>query len=95
MMSKTPNLKVAEPIGEMQGAAPAADAAALRAVRKSHKLAEVCYDIRGPVLQRAKQMEDEGHRVTKLNIGNLAHFGFEAPEEIVVDVIHNLRGAAG
>jgi alanine-synthesizing transaminase len=94
MMSKTPNLKVAEPIGEMQGAARA-DAAALRAVRKSHKLAEVCYDIRGPVLQRAKQMEDEGHRVTKLNIGNLAHFGFEAPEEIVVDVIHNLRGAAG
>nr|WP_230971675.1 pyridoxal phosphate-dependent aminotransferase [Nitrogeniibacter aestuarii] len=67
----------------------------MRAVRKSHKLADVCYDIRGPVLERAKQLEDEGHRVTKLNIGNLAPFGFEAPEEIVVDVIKNLRGASG
>nr|WP_227815079.1 pyridoxal phosphate-dependent aminotransferase [Nitrogeniibacter aestuarii] len=67
----------------------------MRAVRKSHKLADVCYDIRGPVLERAKQLEDEGHRVTKLNIGNLAPFGFEAPEEIVVDVIMNLRGASG
>ncbi|QID19810.1 pyridoxal phosphate-dependent aminotransferase [Nitrogeniibacter mangrovi] len=67
----------------------------MRAVRKSHKLADVCYDIRGPVLERAKQLEDEGHRVTKLNIGNLAPFGFEAPEEIVVDVIHNLRAASG
>lgn len=68
---------------------------AMRAVRKSAKLADVCYDIRGPVLARAKQMEDEGHRVVKLNIGNLAPFGFEAPEEIVVDVIHNLRDASG
>nr|WP_168988505.1 pyridoxal phosphate-dependent aminotransferase [Azoarcus taiwanensis] len=67
----------------------------MRAVRKSAKLADVCYDIRGPVLARAKQMEDEGHRVVKLNIGNLAPFGFEAPEEIVVDVIHNLRDASG
>lgn len=68
---------------------------AMRAVRKSAKLTDVCYDIRGPVLARAKQMEDEGHRVVKLNIGNLAPFGFEAPEEIVVDVIHNLRDASG
>ncbi|HRQ56005.1 MAG TPA: pyridoxal phosphate-dependent aminotransferase [Azoarcus taiwanensis] len=67
----------------------------MRAVRKSAKLTDVCYDIRGPVLARAKQMEDEGHRVVKLNIGNLAPFGFEAPEEIVVDVIHNLRDASG
>ncbi len=67
----------------------------MRPVRKSMKLADVCYDIRGPVLARAKQMEDEGHRIIKLNIGNLAPFGFEAPEEIVVDVIHNLREASG
>ncbi len=67
----------------------------MRPVRKSVKLADVCYDIRGPVLARAKQMEDEGHRIIKLNIGNLAPFGFEAPEEIVVDVIHNLREASG
>lgn len=72
-----------------------ADLPALRPVRKSVKLADVCYDIRGPVLARARQMEDEGHRIIKLNIGNLAPFGFEAPEEIVVDVIHNLREASG
>ncbi len=93
-MSTTPNLKVAESVGGAAGAA-CTDAAAMRAVRKSHKLADVCYDIRGPVLERAKQLEDEGHRVTKLNIGNLAPFGFEAPEEIVVDVIKNLRDASG
>ena len=66
-----------------------------RPVTKSSKLAGVCYDIRGPVLVRARQMEDEGHRIIKLNIGNPAPFGFEAPEEIVVDVIRNLRGASG
>jgi alanine-synthesizing transaminase len=66
-----------------------------RPVRKSSKLDDVCYDIRGPVLQRAKQLEDEGHRIIRLNIGNPAAFGFEAPEEIVVDVIRNLRGASG
>ena len=93
-MSTTRNLKVAESVGETADAARA-DASALRAVRKSHKLADVCYDIRGPVLRRAKQLEDEGHRITKLNIGNLAAFGFEAPEEIVVDVIHSLRDASG
>lgn len=93
-MSTTPSLKVAQPVESMPAAANA-DAAALRAVRKSHKLVDVCYDIRGPVLERAKQLEDEGHRITKLNIGNLAPFGFEAPEEIVVDVIKNLRDASG
>jgi len=70
-------------------------ACALRTIRKSTKLADVCYDIRGPVMARAKQMEDEGHRIIKLNIGNLAPFGFEAPEEIVVDVVHNLPDASG
>jgi alanine-synthesizing transaminase len=64
-------------------------------VLKSAKLANVCYDIRGPVLARARELEEEGHRVIKLNIGNLAPFGFDAPEEIVQDVIHNLPEAAG
>ncbi len=67
----------------------------MQPVLKSTKLANVCYDIRGPVLARARQMEEEGHRIIKLNIGNPAPFGFEAPEEIVVDVIHNLRDASG
>ncbi|MFZ5506200.1 MAG: pyridoxal phosphate-dependent aminotransferase [Pseudomonadota bacterium] len=64
-------------------------------VAKSSKLANVCYDIRGPVLARARQMEEDGHRIIKLNIGNLAPFGFDAPEEIVQDVIRNLPDAAG
>ncbi|HEY5993980.1 MAG TPA: pyridoxal phosphate-dependent aminotransferase [Gallionellaceae bacterium] len=67
----------------------------MRPVLKSAKLANVCYDIRGPVMARAKQMEDEGHRIIKLNIGNLAPFGFEAPEEIQQDVIRNLPNSSG
>ena len=74
---------------------PLTELASGRPVRKSRKLEDVCYDIRGPVLRRAKQLEDEGHRIIKLNIGNPAPFGFEAPEEIVVDVIRNLRDASG
>jgi alanine-synthesizing transaminase len=72
-----------------------AGAAVRRPVRKSAKLAEVCYDIRGPVLTRAKQMEEEGHQIIKLNIGNLAAFGFDSPEEIQMDMIRNLPNAAG
>ncbi|PIX75623.1 MAG: aminotransferase, partial [Rhodocyclales bacterium CG_4_10_14_3_um_filter_68_10] len=64
-------------------------------VLKSAKLANVCYDIRGPVLARAREMEEEGHRIIKLNIGNPAAFGFEAPEEILQDVIYNLPAASG
>ena len=67
----------------------------LRTIRKSSKLDNVCYDIRGPVMARARQMEEEGHRIIKLNIGNPAPFGFEAPEEIVQDVILNLPNASG
>jgi alanine-synthesizing transaminase len=67
----------------------------MRPVMKSAKLANVCYDIRGPVLARARQMEEEGHRILKLNIGNLAPFGFEAPEEIQQDVIRNLPDSSG
>ncbi|MGH8776989.1 MAG: pyridoxal phosphate-dependent aminotransferase [Jiangellaceae bacterium] len=64
-------------------------------VSQSRKLANVCYDIRGPVLDEAKRLEDEGHRILKLNIGNPAPFGFEAPDEILQDVIHNLPTAQG
>jgi alanine-synthesizing transaminase len=67
----------------------------LKAVKKSSKLADVCYDIRGPVLVRARQMEEEGHRIFKLNIGNLASFGFDAPDEMRHDVIVNLSNASG
>jgi alanine-synthesizing transaminase len=67
----------------------------VRPVMKSAKLANVCYDIRGPVMARAKQMEEDGHRIIKLNIGNLAPFGFEAPEEIQQDVIHNMPNSSG
>ena len=67
----------------------------MKPVYKSHKLANVCYDIRGPVLQQAKRMEDEGHKIIKLNIGNLAPFGFDAPDEIQLDMIRNLPNAAG
>jgi alanine-synthesizing transaminase len=67
----------------------------MKPVRKSAKLANVCYDIRGPVLQKAKQMEEEGHKIIKLNIGNLAAFGFDSPEEIRQDIIRNLPTAAG
>ena len=64
-------------------------------IRKSSKLDNVCYDIRGPVLEEAHRLEEEGHRVMKLNIGNPAPFGFDAPEEILVDVIHNLPDSQG
>jgi alanine-synthesizing transaminase len=64
-------------------------------IRKSHKLDDVCYDIRGPVLKEATRLEEEGHRVLKLNIGNPAPWGFEAPEEILRDVIHNLPMSQG
>jgi len=64
-------------------------------VKKSDKLQNVCYDIRGPVLKAALAMEEQGHRIIKLNIGNPAPFGFEAPQEILADVIANLPGAIG
>lgn len=67
----------------------------MQPVNKSNKLSNVCYDIRGPVLQRARQMEDEGQRIIKLNIGNPAAFGFEVPEEIQQDTIRNMGKAGG
>ena len=64
-------------------------------IKKSNKLANVCYDIRGPVLDAAKRLEDEGHRIMKLNVGSPAHFGLNAPDEIVTDVIKNLQNSEG
>ncbi len=64
-------------------------------INKSDKLASVCYDIRGPVLDKAREMEDEGQHIIKLNIGNIAAFGLEPPDEIVQDMIRNLPHSAG
>ncbi|MFO1214740.1 MAG: pyridoxal phosphate-dependent aminotransferase [Burkholderiaceae bacterium] len=67
----------------------------MKPILKSSKLHDVCYDIRGPVLDKARQMEEEGHKIIKLNIGNLAVFGLEPPDEIVQDMIRNLPHSAG
>lgn len=67
----------------------------LRNFDKSKKLDNVCYDIRGPVMEEASRMEANGIEILKLNIGNPAPFGFKAPDEIVVDMIYNLRSTEG
>lgn len=67
----------------------------MKTVHKSAKLANVLYDIRGPIMDAARQMEEEGHKIIRLNIGNLAVFGFDAPEEIQQDMIRNLPNSAG
>ena len=67
----------------------------VQSIRKSSKLDNVCYDIHGPVLDKARAMEEEGQKIIKLNIGNLAVFGLEPPDEIVQDMIRNLPQAAG
>lgn len=67
----------------------------MKVINKSSKLDHVCYEIRGPVLERARAMEEDGYKIIKLNIGNLAPFGFEPPDEVVQDIIHNLSEASG
>lgn len=67
----------------------------MRPILKSQKLADVCYEIRGPVMEKARQMEEDGHKLIKLNIGNLAVFNFDPPDEIVQDMILNMHNAAG
>ena len=74
---------------------PSLGAHALKPIAKSSKLANVSYDIRGPVLDKARAMEEEGQKIIKLNIGNVAAFGLEPPDEIVQDMIRNLPAAAG
>lgn len=64
-------------------------------IKKSSKLDNVLYDIRGPVMDEAKRLEEEGYNIMKLNIGNPAPFGLEAPDEIIHDVIYNVRRAQG
>jgi alanine-synthesizing transaminase len=67
----------------------------LKTITKSAKLSNVLYDIRGPIMDAARQMEEEGQKIIKLNLGNLAVFGFDAPEEIQQDMIRNLPNSAG
>ncbi len=67
----------------------------MKTISKSHKLDNVCYDIRGEVLRESRRLEEEGHKILKLNIGNPAPFGFDAPEEIVQDMIHNVPVSQG
>jgi alanine-synthesizing transaminase len=67
----------------------------MKQITKSTKLANVLYDIRGPIMDAARQMEEEGQKIIKLNLGNLAVFGFDAPEEIQRDMIRNLPNSAG
>ena len=62
-------------------------------IKQSKKLNDVCYDIRGPIHEHANRLEEDGHRILKLNIGNPGAFGFDAPDEIIQDVIHNLPEA--
>ncbi len=66
----------------------------MKPILKSEKLNHVCYDIRGPVLELAQRMEEEGHKIIKLNIGNVGVFGFDPPEEIQLDMIRNLGNAS-
>lgn len=67
----------------------------MKAIKKSAKLANVLYDVRGPIVDAARQMEDEGQKIIKLNIGNMAPFGFDPPEEVVQDMARNLPDSAG
>ncbi len=67
----------------------------MKTLAKSDKLKNVCYDIRGPVLREAMRLEEDGHRIIKLNIGNPAPFGFTAPDEIIQDVIRHIPDAQG
>ncbi len=67
----------------------------MKEIKKSSKLNNVCYDIRGQIAAEARRLEDEGHKILKLNIGNPAPFGFKAPDDILKDVIHNLPRSQG
>ena len=67
----------------------------MKRIKKSPKLDNVCYDLRGQIAVEARRLEDEGHKILKLNIGNPAPFGFEAPDDILKDVIHHLPNSQG
>lgn len=74
---------------------PYKSSSVMKPLKKSNKLQNVCYDIRGPLLKTANQMESEGQRILKLNVGNPAPFGLEAPHEILRDVAMNLPNSIG
>ena len=67
----------------------------LKQIKQSKKLIDVCYDIRGPILEKADALEKQGHEILKLNIGNPAPFGFNAPDDIISIVMKNLANAQG
>ena len=67
----------------------------MRIFEKSKKLDHVCYDVRGPVVEEANRMMERGIDILRLNIGNPAPFGFQAPEEMMLDMIYNLRDTQG
>ena len=67
----------------------------MRLITQSLKLRGVRYDVRGPILEEAERLEAQGHKILKLNIGNTAPFGFDAPDAILADMIHNLPTAQG
>ena len=67
----------------------------LKQIEQSKKLVDVCYDIRGPILEKADSLEKQGHKILKLNIGNPAPFGFNAPDDIITIVMKNLKNAQG
>src|SRR6476469_5596410 len=71
------------------------ETSSMRPIVQSRKLQHVRYDVRGPILAEAHRLEAEGHKILKLNIGNPAPFGFEAPEAIVADIVHNLPESQG
>ena len=71
------------------------ETASMRPIVQSRKLQHVRYDVRGPILVEAQRLEAEGHKILKLNIGNPAPFGFEAPDAIVADIVHNLPDSQG
>lgn len=105
--SKNTAAKIAEAFGvtrewvlgaekaEDKNESPKGEKKAMREFDKSLKLDGVCYDVRGPVLDEANRMRDNGVDIIKLNIGNPAPFRFNAPDEIIHDMIHNLRDAQG
>ena len=67
----------------------------MRPIRQSQKLPHVRYAVRGPILVEAQRLEAEGHRILKINIGNTAPFGFDAPEQIIADMVHHLPESQG
>lgn len=65
----------------------------MKEIKQSDKLKNVCYEIRGPALEEARRLEEEGHKITRLNIGNPGVFGLDAPQEILQDVVYNLQSS--